>query len=287
VIVVDLCCSSISGNGSFESLFVALAVFGVIVVVFALLRTAFGAKPSLNTTKKTVTDRLFGRMPPPIALNTTLIDGQEVAVIDHARVSHVVETLRAPGAVKAVLDTNSPMWAELNAALSGSGAIDADSPFRVIIQVRSALQAGQLDSVRPLLSEQLYQRWKAAPPPPATTPAQRLIMVTNKQSGDDPNRVTVGVSGSLAVPGATAEDWTMVRAAQVATTPPLTEPSTPPTAAPSTCPYCSAPLDPGSTRCHMCGMDVTLAPPTLSPEPALAPTGWIVEDVSATKPMAA
>jgi hypothetical protein len=286
VIVVDLCCSSISGNGSFESLSVALAVFGVIVILFALIRMALGAKPPLNT-KKTLTNRLFGPTPPPITLNKTLIDGQEVTVFDQARLSRMVETLKAPGAVKAALDANSPMWAELNAALSGSGAIDADSPFRVITQVRSALQAGELDSVRPLLSDRLYQRWKSAPPSPVTTPALRLIMVTNKQSGDDPNRVIVGVSGSLAVAGATAEDWTMVRGAQVATTPAPTEPSSPPTPAASTCPYCGAQLDPGSTRCRTCGMDLTVAWPTPSPAPAPPGTGWIVDDVSATKPMAA
>lgn len=151
---------------------------------------------------------------PRIKINKTLIDGKEVTVLDGAQLSSVVASLKTPGFGAAkLLDLNSPVWTQLNDALQGAGTIDANSPFRVIVQVRSALQTGQLESVRHLISDQLYQRLSAAPPVPVASP-QRLFMVTNRHSGDDPNRVVVQVPGRVAVPEAIAENWTMVRGSQ-------------------------------------------------------------------------
>jgi hypothetical protein len=288
VILVELCCGTIRGNADPGVVLFGLATPGVWIVILALIRNRRISKPR-----------------PRIEINKTLIDGKEVTVFDQARLADLVESLRTPGLRAAkLLDPNSPVWAELKDALQGSGAIDPDSPFPVIVQVRSALQAGQLESVRHLLSDQLYQRLSASPPLPGASP-QRLYMVTNRHSGDDPNRIVVRLAGSSVVPGARAEDWTVVRSPQGAAAMPTpipipvptpTEANAPAAVQPSTCPYCSATLDPGAKRCRYCGMDVTmpttsLTLPTPTPDPPTTPapasSDWIVDDIPGASSMAA
>ena len=89
-----------------------------------------------------------------------------------------------------------------------------DSPYRVIIKVRSAVLARQLNTVRDLVSDPLYQRLSALSAMPAVASPQRLYLFTNQPAADDPDRIVVQVPGSVAVPGAAAEAWTMRRASQ-------------------------------------------------------------------------
>ncbi len=224
----------------------------------------------------------------PLSTNPT-----EVKVIDSEQLSQAVEALLGKNSPEAValksVKRYFPPGTELPATIRRSASVDANGPFPIVMQVRKALEAQQLNSVRHLLSDQLYQRLSAAPPVPPAAGPDRLFMIVRKHPGDDPNRVIVRIGGSVAVPGATAEDWILVRAPQVSTAVPV--PPTPPTPL-SACPYCAAQLDTGATRCRFCGMDVTLAMPTSVPSPATTPeahTGvqWIVDDISAANPLAA
>ena len=220
-----------------------------------------------------------------------------VSVIDSVQLSQAVTSLLGPGSMEAkvlkMLDPNSPAWAQFAATHKGSD-LAADSPFRIVMQVRAALVAQQLESVRNLLSDRLYQRLSASPPAPQPAAVDRVAMVATKHSGDDPNRTVVRVGGSLVVPGAGAEDWTLLRTSG-ATTGAIALPAPTTAAAPplplTACPYCGAQLDAGATRCKFCGMDATMAaeapqtPTAASAPPAAA--GWIVDDVMAANPMAA
>ncbi|HVH65254.1 MAG TPA: hypothetical protein VM674_04395 [Candidatus Acidoferrum sp.] len=283
MIAVELCCSSIKGNADPGVVFASLGVFGVVLVVMVMIRRRMPNPPRTSRNSFGGASS-FGKIPPKITLNKTLIDGQEVTVIDGARVSHIVDTLKTPAGLRAALAANPNLWTEVNAALAGAGAIDPNGPFPVIARVRSALLTGQLDTVRQLLSDQLYQRLKALPPAAPNPSSLPVIMATNQHTGDDPNRVVVVVSASGVIPAAARETWVLVKAPEGSVTP---APTAQPATQPSTCPYCSAQLDPGSTRCRFCGMDATMAAPTLTPALAPAMDGWIVEDITAANQQAA
>ncbi|MDQ6883884.1 MAG: zinc ribbon domain-containing protein [Candidatus Dormibacteraeota bacterium] len=194
------------------------------------------------------------------------------------------------------IDLKAWFRGQIDGAPKGSPSIDALGPFPAVQRVRKALLAGQLDSVRNLLSDPLYQRLKASPPP-AQPPG--LILVTKRQVDDDPDRVKVLLSRGVTVSGAAAEEWTMLRLSQAATTPSPVMPAANPEVPQSVCSYCGTSMDPGSNRCRSCGMDVALAPSRLPPAhetrdptagvstpPSPGPHGWIVEDIRAAGPMA-
>ena len=222
----------------------------------------------------------------------SLTNPTDVTVFDSQQVAQAVASLLGPGSIAKtlkLLNPNSPAWSELRKTVKtlqpGSG-----SPFGVVAQVRAALLAQQLERVRHLLSDRLYQRLSASPPAPPADVPDRVIMVSREQPGDDPNRRVVRIGGSVAVPGAKAEDWILVRAAAPIAVLALPDPATPasPVSTPSACPYCGAQLDKGATRCRFCGMDATQASPTPSPTPTpqSAVEGWIVDDVTSANPMA-
>lgn len=178
----ELCCGSIRGNSDPTVTFIALGFFGVFIVILVLLRNA---------------NVIGGKAPRRPVISDAVIDGTEISVIDQARLSEM---------------TAAPNTGAL--AMDGSVVDGQDGPARVIVQVRSALLARQLDSVRHLLSDELYQRLSASLPTPWVPSVPRLFMFTNQHSGDDPNRVVVQVPGRVAVPEAIAENWTMVRGSQ-------------------------------------------------------------------------
>lgn len=282
MIAVELCCSSIKGNADPGVVFASLGVFGVALVVMVLIRRRMPNPP-----RSRFSGSIFGSVPPRIRLNKTLIDGQEVTVLDQASMSHLIDPLRTPAAMKAALLANPDLMNEITTALSGATSVDPNGPLPVVARVRSAVLNGQLETVRPLVSDQLYERLKASPmaTPKPSTP--QLIMTTNQQTGDDPNRVVVAVIGSTVIPGAGRENWVMVRMPQSPEVSMAAPQPSQPAAPVTTCPYCSAQLDAGSTRCRFCGMDVTMAAPTVTPAPAPATVGWIVEDITAANQQAA
>ncbi|HET9847116.1 MAG TPA: hypothetical protein VFR68_00995 [Candidatus Dormibacteraeota bacterium] len=216
----------------------------------------------------------------------------DVTVFNSQQVAQAVASLLGPGSVAKtlkLLNPNSPVWNDLRTSVKTLQP-GPDSPFGVVAQVRAALLSQQIEIVRHLLSDRLYQRLSASPPMPRRDVPDRVVMVSLEQAGDDRNQRVVRIAGSVAVPGAKAEDWTLLRApqAQIAV-PALPEPAMPasPAAAPSACPFCGAPLDKGATRCRFCGMDATQAVASPMSTPQAAAEGWIVDDVSAANPMAA
>jgi hypothetical protein len=218
----------------------------------------------------------------------------DVTVIDAKQLSQAVSSLLGPGSIPRTLkliDPNSSAWSQLRTTIKGYQP-GPDSPFGVVAQVRAALLAHQLDSVRHLLSDRVYQRLSASLPMPAAEVPDRLIMITLEKTGEDPNRRVVRVGGSVAMPGAKAEDWTLVRALKGPIAAPALPAATAQTiAVPSpTCSLCGAQVETGATRCPYCGMDLTQAPPNpepMTPEPAPGEQTWIVEDISAANPLAA
>jgi hypothetical protein len=147
-----------------------------------------------------------------------------------------------------LLSGDASALAGLSDLVLKSTGFDASSPFAVVMQVRAALSAGQLESVRQLLSERLYQRWNAAPPTPPPATLDNLVMSATTRSGADPNRIVIQTAGGIVIPGATREAWHLVRGG-------------------------AAPALPADSA---------------TPAPAQAPAaGWIVDDVDAAQPMAA
>lgn len=116
----------------------------------------------------------------------------------------VILVLLTPVLAVILARLTSPTRRLTNAALSG----EAIGPFAVLQGVRRALLAGQLDSIRNLLSDPLYQRLKASPPP--VREASRPVLATRRQVDSDPDRVVLMLSGGTTVSGAETEEWTML-----------------------------------------------------------------------------
>ena len=110
-----------------------------------------------------------------------------------------------------LLGSNAAILPGLSEGALKSTVLDASNPFGIVVQVRAALSAGQLDSVRHLLSASLYQRWSAAPPAPAASTLANLALSATMRSGGNPNRLVVQTSGGVAVPGAAREAWHLTR----------------------------------------------------------------------------
>ena len=182
MLTTELCCSSIRANADPTITLIGFGCFLVFIVVLFRFRKSFGSKP---------------RWSGSTLISKTVLAGTEVTVIDRARLSQGIATHDAAGV-----------------ALDSSVVAAPDSPYRVIIKIRSAVLARQLDTVRDLLSDQLYQRLSASPATPTLASPQRLYLFTNQPSADDPDRIVVQVPGNVAVPGAAAEEWTMQRVAQ-------------------------------------------------------------------------
>ena len=194
-----------------------------------------------------------------------------------------------------MLNADRDAWDQVASQLFGSDS-GADSPLAIVMRVRAALVAGRVDSVRDLLSDRLYNRWRAAPPKPPTSFSKNLA-ITMSESSDDDGVATVTVGAGMTITNAPAEAWRFIRGSVAV--PPAAGPE--PVAQAGNCPTCGAPYEAGETACRYCGAALATPHPDpppqggrenaeveeFEPQAGTQATGWIVDDVAPASSMAA
>lgn len=179
-----------------------------------------------------------------------------------------------------MLNADQAAWNQVAAQLFGDD-MGADSPLAIVMRVRAALVAGRLDSVRDVLSDRLYNRWRLSPPKPPTS-FSNDISITMSQSSDEEGVATVTVGAGMTISGASEETWRFVRGSAALAPSVITAPL----GEPGDCPNCGAPFEAGATACRYCG--AALAVPAASVvEDGSSPAAWIVDDVVTPSSLAA
>jgi hypothetical protein len=186
-----------------------------------------------------------------------------------------------------MVNAGQEAWNQVAAQLFGTDTGE-DSPLAIVMRVRAALVAGRLDSVRALLSDHLYNRWRHGPPKPPTAFSDN-IAITMSASSDEEGVMMVTVGAGMTITGASEETWRFVRNS----VPVAPSDITTVVEQPGNCPNCGAPFEGGATVCRYCGAALAV-PAATQPDPSAqrgsetdSAIGWVVDDVAPTNSMAA